>query len=96
MKTEYKRLDIRTEHGLKSIDVWSWIKNEAVDARMIMQVHDELVFEIPESQLDDYCNKLKAIMEDAAELSVPLIADVGVGDNWDVLEYYYKKEQEDK
>ena len=68
---------------LAMIDVWSWIKNEAVDARMIMQVHDELVFEIPESQLDDYCNKLKAIMEDAAELSVPLIADVGVGDNWD-------------
>jgi len=68
---------------LAMIDVWHWLKEENNGIRMIMQVHDELVFEIPEAILESSCSKLQAIMQDAAELSVPLIADVGVGDNWD-------------
>ena len=50
---------------------------------MIMQVHDELVFEVPEKGLDEYCQTLQQIMQNATELSVPLIADIGIGDNWD-------------
>ena len=65
------------------IDVWNWVNESAPDIKMIMQVHDELVFEVPEQKVEAYCDQLKSIMEDAAELSVPLIADVGVGNNWD-------------
>ena len=68
---------------LAMIDVWSWMNSEAADARMIMQVHDELVFEIPDRQVNAYSQQLKSIMEDAADLAVPLIADVGIGNNWD-------------
>ena len=59
------------------------IQNGAFDMRMIMQVHDELVFEIKESQLDDAIKLVKEKMEHAAELSVPLVVDVGIGINWD-------------
>ena len=59
------------------------IQNGAFDMRMIMQVHDELVFEIKESQVDDAIKLVKEKMEHAAELSVPLVVDVGVGINWD-------------
>lgn len=55
----------------------------AADAKMIMQVHDELVLEVKESELDVVSEKLKKIMTTTVELSVPLIVDVGVGDNWD-------------
>ena len=68
---------------LAMIDVWHWIYESAPEIKMIMQVHDELVFEIPEQQTQQYSQHLKSIMEDAAELSVPLIADVGIGNNWD-------------
>ena len=59
------------------------IQNGAFDMRMIMQVHDELVFEIKESQVDDAIKLVKEKMEHAAELSVPLVVDVGIGINWD-------------
>ncbi len=52
-------------------------------ARMIMQVHDELVFEIPESAVDTWVPLIKTEMGRAANLHVPLIVEVGVGDNWD-------------
>lgn len=61
----------------------AWLQPAAVDAKMIMQVHDELVFEVLESQLDDCVLNIKHIMCAAAELNVPLVVDVGVGDNWD-------------
>jgi DNA polymerase-1 len=60
-----------------------WLQVGSVDAKMIMQVHDELVFEIAESQLDDCILNIKNIMCCAAELNVPLVVDVGVGENWD-------------
>ena len=53
------------------------------DIQMIMQVHDELVFEVKNDRIDHYSQLIKAEMEKAIELNVPLIAEVGVGDNWD-------------
>lgn len=50
---------------------------------MIMQVHDELVFEVNETQIAHYSELIQSLMENAAELVVPLIVDVGVGNNWD-------------
>ena len=61
----------------------SWIENEQPGVKMIMQVHDELVFEIRNEELDSACGQIMAFMEGAAELQVPLVVDVGVGDNWD-------------
>ncbi len=59
------------------------IQTGKLDMRMTMQVHDELVFEIKESQVDAAVKLIKEKMESAAELSVPLIVDVGIGSNWD-------------
>jgi len=59
------------------------IQTEKFDMRMIMQVHDELIFEIKESQVDEAINVVRQKMEGAAELSVPLLVDVGIGINWD-------------
>lgn len=60
-----------------------WLIKENIDARMIMQVHDELVFEVKEDQVEKISKEIKQFMESAALLQVPLIVDVGVGDNWD-------------
>ncbi|WP_440616253.1 DNA polymerase I [Cysteiniphilum sp. 6C5] len=60
-----------------------WIINENIDARMIMQVHDELVFEVKEDQIEQMSKEIKQFMESAALLQVPLIVDVGIGNNWD-------------
>jgi DNA polymerase-1 len=50
---------------------------------MVMQVHDELVFEVPEAELDWARDAVPRLMAGVAELSVPLLAEVGVGPNWD-------------
>ncbi|MBF7074670.1 DNA polymerase I [Glaciecola sp. MH2013] len=66
------------------IDVDAWINDiNDEDILMIMQVHDELVFEIKAERVDEYIAKIKALMEDTVELDVPLVVDVGIGDNWD-------------
>ncbi len=65
------------------IDVAEWLATSGLDARMIMQVHDELVLEVAEAQVDVVAAGLKAKMEAATVLSVPLLVEVGVGDNWD-------------
>lgn len=65
------------------ISVDSWLENSDLQSRMIMQVHDELVLEVPESELEVVKQGLIERMESAAELLVPLVVDVGVGDNWD-------------
>ena len=64
------------------IKVDAWLATEEFDAQMIMQVHDELVLEVKTEQLEAFSAKLKEIMEDAAELAVPLIVEVGSGKNW--------------
>jgi DNA polymerase-1 len=65
------------------ISVDSWLENSGLESRMIMQVHDELVLEVPESELETVKQGLIEHMESAAELLVPLVVDVGVGANWD-------------
>jgi len=60
-----------------------WLYSEKPDAKMIMQVHDELVFEIAQNQVDDCAAKIRSIMCAAADLEVPLIVDIGIGNNWD-------------
>jgi DNA polymerase-1 len=65
------------------IAVDAWLHDLGDAARMIMQVHDELVFEVREDRLDAISAGVRERMMDAAELSVPLIVDIGVGENWD-------------
>ena len=65
------------------INVDRWLEGSDLQSRMIMQVHDELVLEVPESELAEVTQGLTELMESAAELRVPLVVDVGVGNNWD-------------
>ena len=65
------------------IKVHDWLDTTDFDAKMIMQVHDELVFEVAEDQVEDLVKEVKERMESAAELKVPLIVDAGIGENWD-------------
>ena len=65
------------------VSVDAWLASSGLNARMTMQVHDELIFEVDASQVDKLVVGIKSAMEGAAELLVPLIVDVGVGDNWD-------------
>jgi len=65
------------------IDLDRVLQETKLDVRMIMQVHDELVFEIKEDQLETAIEIIKNSMVGAADLSVPLVVDVGIGSNWD-------------
>ena len=65
------------------IAVQDTLDREARATRMIMQVHDELVFEVPAAELDWAREAVPRIMAGVAALAVPLVADVGVGANWD-------------
>ncbi|GAA4345900.1 DNA polymerase I [Kangiella taiwanensis] len=67
---------------LAMIEVDKWLRDQP-GIKMIMQVHDELVFEVEEQYLDLAKRKIPELMEGVAELSVPLIAEVDVGDNWE-------------
>lgn len=68
---------------LAMINVDNWLRNQRLNSRMIMQVHDELVLEVPESEHKQVIIGIKECMENAASLQVKLVVDVGVGDNWD-------------
>lgn len=65
------------------IDVANWLAIGDLDARMVLQVHDELVFEVKEGDVELLAEGVKFRMATAASLDVPLVVDVGVGDNWD-------------
>ncbi len=65
------------------ITVHAWLNNERPGARMIMQVHDELVFEVEEDKIDAVRARVIELMNGAASLSVPLKVDAGIGLNWD-------------
>ncbi len=65
------------------ISVDQWLTDEKLESRVIMQVHDELVLEVPENEIDVVVDGLKQRMSAAADLSIPLVVDVGIGDNWD-------------
>ncbi len=60
-----------------------WLYRDKPDAKMIMQVHDELVFEIAEDHVGDCAANIRTLMCTAADLDVPLIVDIGIGNNWD-------------
>jgi DNA polymerase-1 len=68
---------------LAMISTDQWLLKENPDAKIIMQVHDELVFEVAEDQLDSSCTHIRNLMCSAAELNVPLLVDIGIGNNWD-------------
>ena len=60
-----------------------WLKNNIVDANLIIQVHDELVFEVANKDLNYVIPKIKKEMEEVTSLLVPLVVNIGVGNNWD-------------
>jgi DNA polymerase-1 len=64
------------------INIHNEIKGKEDDIKMLMQVHDELVFEVKESEVDKWVKIIKPMMEDAVKMSVPVIAEAKVGDNW--------------
>ena len=65
------------------VQVDAWLTESRLDALMIMQVHDELVFEVAEKDVDALVKEVSSLMSKAAELNVPLVVDPGVGMNWD-------------
>jgi DNA polymerase-1 len=65
------------------IAVAAWLSRDAVPADLIMQVHDELVLEVEVAAADAVAEQLRQVMAAAAELAVPLVVDVGRGQNWD-------------
>ncbi|NIE83324.1 MULTISPECIES: DNA polymerase I [unclassified Burkholderia] len=68
---------------LSMIAVDGWLERDQLRSRMIMQVHDELVLEVPEDELALVREKLPEMMSGVARLKVPLVAEVGAGDNWE-------------
>jgi DNA polymerase-1 len=65
------------------VAVQNWLDAKKRRTKLIMQVHDELVLEVPESELDEVKPKVCELMQDVAKLDVPLIVSAGVGKNWD-------------
>src|SRR5215831_5447015 len=68
---------------LAMIVVQNWLDHEGRATRLILQVHDELVLEVPNSELSDVKERLPKLMTGVASLKVPLVVDVGVGPNWE-------------
>ena len=69
---------------LAMVEVHNWIKNDPqIKGKMIMQVHDELVFEVPDGEVELFKETVPKLMKNVASLSVPLIADIGAGLNWE-------------
>lgn len=65
------------------IDVDDWLQTSQLDIKMIMQVHDELIFEVAESLVDIAAQHIQQLMCDAGKFAVPLLVDIGIGNNWD-------------
>jgi DNA polymerase-1 len=68
---------------LSMIAVQDWLEGERLQSKMVMQVHDELVLEVPQAELPYIRQKLPELMSSVAQLKVPLTAEVGIGSNWD-------------
>ena len=68
---------------LAMIAVQAWISDSGIASRLIMQVHDELVLEVPDSEVESVTTELPRLMNGVAKLDVPLAVDVGVGPNWE-------------
>ena len=67
---------------LSMIEISNWIKKNKYDSKMIMQVHDELVFDVCEHELEHFQYNVKKIMEEVIKMKVPLTVDVGIGKTW--------------
>ncbi|PTT90393.1 DNA polymerase I, partial [Pseudomonas sp. HMWF031] len=65
------------------VAVDNWLATSGLDAKVILQVHDELVLEVREDLIDQVSNEIRLHMSGAAKLDVPLLVEVGVGNNWD-------------
>ncbi|WP_336999835.1 DNA polymerase I [Pantoea agglomerans] len=70
------------KRAMIAVDTWLEQQNDNA-VRMIMQVHDELVFEVKAGAVEEASQKIRALMEGSVQLDVPLLVEVGVGDNWD-------------
>jgi DNA polymerase-1 len=68
---------------LAMINIDHWLQDSKFDAKMIMQVHDELVFEVATDKLDEFIREIEQRMSDNDKLNVPLVVDIGHGSNWD-------------
>jgi DNA polymerase-1 len=68
---------------LAMIAVDQWLRDEKLSSKLIMQVHDELVLEVPDNELELVKTQLPLLMQHVAKLDVPLLAEVGVGNNWE-------------
>ena len=68
---------------LAMVAVQRWLDESRLGAQLVMQVHDELVLEVPEVELEGVKEGLRERMENVAELEIPLIVEVGVGENWE-------------
>ena len=66
------------------IAVDAWLQAEQPRVRMIMQVHDELVFEVHKDDMEQVSQKIHELMENSTQLDVPLLVEVGSGENWDL------------
>ena len=67
---------------LAMVKIYKWINKENLKSKMIMQVHDELVFDVEKDELEIFQSKVKTIMEGVVDMKIPLSVDVGVGKNW--------------
>ena len=65
------------------IAVDAWLRERKLGARLVLQVHDELILEVPEAEVELVKTEVPKLMREAAELEVPLIAEVGSGDSWE-------------
>jgi DNA polymerase-1 len=65
------------------IAVQRWLETSGVKSKLIMQVHDELVLEVPDAELEEVCVKVPHLMSSVAELNAPLLAELGSGANWE-------------
>lgn len=68
---------------LAMIATQNWIDAQQLQTKLIMQVHDELVLEVPEDELNLVKTMLPQLMQNVAKIDVPLLAEVGVGSNWE-------------
>ena len=68
---------------LAMISVQHWLETDRLDSKLIMQVHDELVLEVPDNEIDVVKKRLPELMGGVAQLAVPLVVDLGMGANWE-------------
>jgi DNA polymerase-1 len=64
------------------INIQNWLKSTTLQTKMMLQVHDELLFDVPKNEIEIVQSKVKELMESAMSLDVPILVETGVGNNW--------------